>query len=434
MQPAEHLAFQRRQQLVAPVEHAAQGVVARQRAAHVLEHAQPLSQLAMHLVQAQRGHARCRHLDGQRQAVELAAQVDGGGQRGLVQGKGRIEGDDAAHQQGHRARVGRLGRGRADLRYFQGRQPVHGLLGDVQGRLGRGEPAHGGSGRARLRHELRDLRQHLLAVVERDHRFQRPERPQQLAARLGVAARVDPQHLAQGREELGLVAHRREIHPVDRTGVLRRHQGDDRARQAGLADAAGAHDRDERPLATPFAQRRQFLRASHQLVLDRQRHARQLGSGRGHPHVRVDRRIAQDVADARHRGDRARAQHLAQGSDLDRDVVLLDHEPRPGGVQKLALGHHLAGADGQHAQQVESAAAHRRGASVDQQQAFRRADFPPLKADRIDRDTQRRHVSVKGIGGEATAGGPGTQACIGSCARGMLKPDDKCGTRVRQAA
>jgi hypothetical protein len=77
------------------------------------------------------------------------------------------------------------------------------------------------------------------------------------------------------------------------------------------------------------------------------------------------------VAEAGHGADRAGAEDPSQARDLCRQVVLVDHEPRPDPLQQRGLGHQAAGILGEDRQQVEGACADLDRPAGARQPAFR---------------------------------------------------------------
>ena len=89
-EPAEHGFFGVRQQRVAPIEGAAQRVMAGRTLARIGAQAQALAELCMHPAQAEDRDARRGHLDRERQSIELTAQIDGGAEIAFVKQEAAI--------------------------------------------------------------------------------------------------------------------------------------------------------------------------------------------------------------------------------------------------------------------------------------------------------------------------------------------------------
>ena len=94
----EHRALVRRQQRVAPVERRAQGLLPRRSRARAGQQPQALAEPLAQTLQPQRGDACGRHLDRQRQAVELATQVDRGIEIGFGEREAAIGRDRSRYQ------------------------------------------------------------------------------------------------------------------------------------------------------------------------------------------------------------------------------------------------------------------------------------------------------------------------------------------------
>ena len=94
-------------------------------------------------------------------------------------------------------------------------------------------------------------------------------------------------------------------------------------------------------------------------------------------------RRRQAVAVAGQRGDRARAEQLAQVADLRGDVVLFHDQARPDQVEQLLLGDEPLVALGQHEQQVEGAAAESHRLAAHAQHPLGRVQLEMVEAQRF---------------------------------------------------
>jgi hypothetical protein len=134
--------------------------------------------------------------------------------------------------------------------------------------------------------------------------------------------------------------------------------------EARLADAACAHDGDERVALDERHERRDICVAAVKGCDARG----QVASGR--PQLRAGARAGsgcarfgrldgkgEAVPGAGHRDDGVGAQELAQRGHLHLQVVLLDDEARPYRPQQLVLGHRAIALLDQHEERVERAAA-----------------------------------------------------------------------------
>ena len=133
-QPAQHGLFDRRQQVVAPVQRSQQrqGLAAGvEFAAH--QQAQAFVQAVVQAGHTQHRHTRRRQADGQRYAVQLATDAHHGLDVGRGQLKARVGTLRTRHEPGHGTAAAGLGQARAALyrqrRQRQGRQPQHLLAG-----------------------------------------------------------------------------------------------------------------------------------------------------------------------------------------------------------------------------------------------------------------------------------------------------------------
>jgi hypothetical protein len=136
--------------------------------------------------------------------------------------------------------------------------------------------------------------------------------------------------------------------------------GEQFQREARLANARRAHERHQ-PLAREQALHRLELGAAADELSSR-RHCRAPRNGGplhlargavGRSGCGVRDRQVQAVAETRHGPDRSRTQHAAQGSDLRRQIVLVDHESRPDALDQHALGDEPARILGEHEQEIE---------------------------------------------------------------------------------
>ena len=109
---AEHRLLVGRQQAVAPFERGAQRLVAAQRQARAAgQHAKALVEPRAQAVDAEQRHARRRQLDGQRDAVEPPADVDHAARLCVTEREARLRGASARFEE--RDGAGLAGRGRA---------------------------------------------------------------------------------------------------------------------------------------------------------------------------------------------------------------------------------------------------------------------------------------------------------------------------------
>ena len=100
---------------------------------------------------------------------------------------------------------------------------------------------------------------------------------------------------------------------------------------------------------------------------------------RGGQRVRFHGRHGEAVAPSLHRADRLGPEQLAKCRDLDRQVVLLDHHPRPDQREQFVLPDHAVAPIDQRHQHVERPGAQRNGLAGLQHPALIRSDFEASK-------------------------------------------------------
>ena len=115
------------------------------------------------------GHPTGGELEGQRQAVELTAHLDDGLPRGVVDAEPRR--DPLRPRREQLDRRPRPGCGRVGGRDREGAEPEQLLLGQVERLPARGQHRQPGAPGQQVVHQLPDLGQHVLAVVEDEERL-----------------------------------------------------------------------------------------------------------------------------------------------------------------------------------------------------------------------------------------------------------------------
>ncbi len=160
-------------------------------------------------------------------------------------------------------------------------------------------------------------------------------------------------------------------------GLLARQR--DGLRQARLADAAGAGDRDQPVMLEQVHQRRDIIVAAKEPTRQTRNigpHGRRLHLGRnvsGGLARELRRRDMREAVTAPGNGrDRLGADDLAQRGDLHRQVAFLDHKVGPDDVEQFVLGHQAPRTLGQCDQQIEGLGSHRGRPAIDQQPALDR--------------------------------------------------------------
>ena len=242
----EHRALVWRQQRVAPVERRAQGLLPRRGGACAGQQPQALAEPLAQILQPQRGDACGRHLDRQRQAVELAAQVDRGIEICCGEREATIGRDCSRYQQRHGAIGERLFERYPVRRDGKGVQAMNRFRRDLERLLRRHEPTHARRLFHRIANQDGHVAEHVLAVVERDNGLDLRERREQPLTSLGGGTDLDVQALPQSVIDLGTVAQRRKLDPVNAIARIADTARERGARQRCLAHAAGADDADQR--------------------------------------------------------------------------------------------------------------------------------------------------------------------------------------------
>ena len=241
-EPAQHRLRARVEQRMAPFERRAQCLVARERIARgVAQELQPLADAHDQRFDAEQRDARGRHLDRERNAVQMAQQRDHGRPLRRHELETPVDRLGALLEQPPGAAAARIVEARIGRRHRQRVEPVGELPRAFEQLLRRHEPVHAGRTLLRRRGQARDRIDEVLAVVK--HQQQRAcfERAQQWLERIGaVAAELQAGGVGDGRGKLRRLRQRRQVDPPDAVGMLpalvQRHF----VRNAGLADAAGA--------------------------------------------------------------------------------------------------------------------------------------------------------------------------------------------------
>ncbi len=210
-----------------------------------------------------------RELDGERHALERPA--DAGDIRGVLGGhvEPGIRRPRAVAEESHGRRLqDRVDRRLDGVGRHRERVDVEDLLAaHAEPRATRHEERRAGQV-GQQRHDVGRRVEHLLEVVEHDEVATAGPRDAQLLGERPVAGVAHAELACDRREHVVGVAHvleRDERHPVERpAGVAR-----DLDREAALADAAGADERDEplRVVAEPGEQRGDLELAPHRLVV-----------------------------------------------------------------------------------------------------------------------------------------------------------------------
>ena len=381
---AEHGALSVIEQRVAPLHRRAQGLVPAQRGSCSRgEQQEALAHAGVNGMQPQHRHARRCELDGQRQPVELPAQIDHQRHVGLRDFEAGRSGAHARLEQKQRAVA-------ADPRH--GSVAGHGqrleaalLFGpQAQRLLAGGQHAQRRCALQQPVDEVGDGLEQVLAVVEHEQHLATCQRIDEgLEAGLALRNR-HAELLRHGMRQKSGVGEAGELDPPCAVALALDLGAGNRLGKAALADAAGADHGDEPVQGEQAGEQHQVVVAADQIRSRR----RQVGPGpaavargrggasRVRPGFGDARRIVMErrdeaIAAPRHGGDGPPAQKLAQAADVHRQVVLFDHHGRPDDVEQLALGDHAVAPLHQSQQQVECAGSHLAVLAADAQQSFR---------------------------------------------------------------
>ena len=238
-EPPEHRLLGRGQQAVAPVERRHQRLLARRQAAvFAAQQLEALRQPGLQPVQPQQRQARRRQLDGQRDAVQMPAQLDHRVAVVVAQGEAARYRLRLVDEQRHRAVAQRLARGRAGFRHRQRLEPEHALAVDVQRRLAGDEQPHARRAGQQRAGQRRHAVDHLVGVVEHQQGARRVQCLDQRRQRVVLRAQRDLQRLRRGARHLARVGHRRQVDPHHRQPAAGAHRFGRGPGQRGLADAA----------------------------------------------------------------------------------------------------------------------------------------------------------------------------------------------------
>ena len=284
-QPPQHDAIGLGEQPMAPIESRAQRLVARQRrTAAAGEDVKPQIQSAGEPFYPERRRARGCKLDGERYAVEAAADGHDGSGVALAQVEMRVGGAGARDEEPHRIVAQR---GREFRRLLGGKlqraQAIGAFPVETERLLTGGEDAgarHGAQQRLRFPRRRAD---HVLAVVEHQQEPTpaqcrgEPLRGPAAGAALQAQGRVDG-----ARDQLG-IGQGRELRKPDTIGKLLEHRPRGLEPEPRLADTPGADHGHEAVVAQELAQLPQLRLAADEIRHRRRqvgwRLPRRLGSG-----------------------------------------------------------------------------------------------------------------------------------------------------------
>ena len=228
----------------------------------------------------------------------------------------------AVFQQLHgRKPAGHCGR-HTRRRHGQRAQPVEAFAIDPERLLRTRQHADPVRGRQRRLNPRGHVGGQMFAVVQHQQQVSWGQRPRQCRRRVAVV-QVQTCRGRDRRRDLVCRRERCQVDPPDAVGIRRDAGPRHGLRDAGLADAAGARHGDQAVLAEPLRQRRDVPLPTKQVV-DGRRHVgpcherrRRRGLCGGCSVVAVDGH-RKPMAQTRNRGDRLRADELAQARHLHR--------------------------------------------------------------------------------------------------------------------
>ncbi len=370
------------EQVVAPVEQRAQGLMARQGGARAAgEQLQPVVEPLSEAAQPEDVDACGGEFDGERHAVERAADIAHHGRIGVVELVFAEGGGGAFDEELHRGIVERLARAEPRTGRWEGerRETVQPLAGDAQRLAAGGEDAkpRGGAQQdgGEFRHRLHDM----LAIVQHEQHAAVPQRRGEFDERR-FGPDLEPEGGGDGAGHQPRLADRGDVHPPHSVLVARDLRLGDRQSDGSLSDAAGAHDgeaamlgKQRRELGDLVGPADQARHGRGQVVAGRGEGGRRRRRAVGERHDGSDEAVAaagdvDEVAVAA----MAIAEHAAQRGDLDLQIAFLDDDVRPDALHQLVLGHELAMPLDQGDQDLERTAAEpERGVAFEQQSLLR---------------------------------------------------------------
>ena len=363
---------------MAPVHRRAERLLARRRgAAERAQQAEALVEPRRDAADAEHRAARRRQLDGERRAVELAAELEHDGDVvGIDAGApvGRLQ---ALVEQGDRAEGERLRH--ADLartaRHVEAAEPEHAFVRHAQGHLAGHQQAQR---RGRLDECIGDGGNgidEVLGVVEQQQRVERAHRGEQRGQRIAIARNRHLQGVGDGARDQYRIGECCQLDRGHAVGIALAQGPEGVGGQAGLADAAGAGDGDQPVLGDQREQGGTVVCTAHQR---QRRHpgARAVEADRrrlrhcGRRRRRAIERQREAIATARNGGDGGRAQRFAQGRDMHVQVRLFDDGRAPHGIEEIVLADKAAGTLEQGDEKIEGAPAEGDGTAFDAKAAL----------------------------------------------------------------
>ncbi len=400
-------------QAVAPLQRAAQRLVPPQHRARAAgQHVETLAEPCPQPLDAQERHPGGGELQRERDAIQVATDVDHGGGVALAEREPRIGRPRRRDEElDRRVAPGRVGIGR---RHRQRREAVHLLVDELERLLARHQHAHVGREAPQCLDQRHHAVEQVLAVVEHEQELLRAQHRGHGVLRRALGRYGNADDAGDRAADERRIRERGELDHPRAVGKRRRHRRGQRLREARLADAARPDDRHQRVPAHELVQFVEVAFAPHHRRQVRRdvgarRRRRRLGAANcnGRRRRRPDGldRQRQPIAASGHGRDRRGAEQLAQREHLYLQVVLLDDEPWPHGVHQFALGDHPLVPRKQCHQRVERAAAelHRRPVAGELPQGgvqLEPAEAPGGGQRRGDGDVGLGHGGVGGESGQ----------------------------------
>ena len=359
------------------------------------QHPQPVLQPGAQTLHAKARHPRRRHLQRQRNPVELPANFRHAGAILRRQAETPVRRLHPPHEQRHGAKTLQFRHFRhagTARRNRQRVQPEHRLGCNAQRLLAGGEDFQRGAAVQQRRRQRRDRAQQVLAIIEHQQAGLRAKRA---GDRLGRRrSRRQPQTQRAGHRALHQpgFTDRRQVDQPHPARKFVRQRMPKRHRQPGLADPARPGQRHQaRRLQRP-PQVRQFRLAADQPGKFR----RQDLFHRPRRRRRRYRRLAgpenlagKTIAPPRHGLDQPMLppQRPPQRHHLHMQIIFLDDHARPDQIQQLIFAKNPARLRQQRGQQVERARPHRHRSVLRGQHA------PPVR----EPERPERHVTVAAV-------------------------------------
>ena len=373
--------FARGEQVKAPVERGAQGLLAWQGTASAAgQQAKVVFHLHQQARQAKPFNLRGHQFDRQGNAVQALADINRQGQFSVAEGKALLVGHGALDQQLHGRVTQGLGAvaggGRAGQRF----KALHIFTFGAQGFAAGGEDVQVRCMAQQGFTDQGDVVEQVLAVVDHQQHLACLQAAGE-AGQGGILARCQAEQGGQVGQDHGRGTERRQVQQVNTVAVMPDQQFRDAQGDGGLADATGAGQGDKALLRQLLYQGvDQRLAADHARAPQGQVMAGALGRTVGGQRHGFDAQWRNKTVAAL--GDRddialpglAVAQCLAQRSHVHPQVAVFHHAFGPDPCDQLLFAHHIAGVLQQDQQNVHRPPPQAQRAAGLQHQALARVD------------------------------------------------------------